>query len=66
MYITNPDELAGDKIYWCNGLIAEWLIFEKHFPLLCRQGRLSGFAKTKELEEILKSLPFWLRVTKIF
>ena len=66
MYILNPDTLAGDKIYFCNGIIGEYLIYTKHFPLFCKKGRLFGFARTKELEDVLRELPFWLKITKIF
>jgi hypothetical protein len=65
VYITNPDKLPQDKIYWCNGIVAEWLIYEKHFPLLSKDGRRFGFAKTEKLENVLKDLPIWLRVVTI-
>jgi hypothetical protein len=66
MYIVNPKKLKKETIYWCNGLTANWLIYEHHFPLLCKEERCFGFAKTEKLEEVLKELPFWLKITKKF
>jgi hypothetical protein len=66
MYITNPEVVSEDKIYWCNGVISEWLIFQKHLPLLSKKGRCFGFAKTEKLAEALKDLPFWLKIAKKF
>jgi hypothetical protein len=65
MYIRNFNELPPHKIYWCNGLISNWLL-EKGFPLLCKDGRKFGFAKTELLEEILLNIPFYLKVSMIF
>jgi hypothetical protein len=66
MYITNPKSISKDKIYYCNGIISEWLIYQRHLPLLCRDGRLYGFMRTSNLEKALKELPFWLKITKVF
>jgi hypothetical protein len=66
VYVINPEALPKDDVFWCNGILGEWLIFEKHFPLFCRKGRHFGFAKTKELEDVLKELPLWLKCTKVF
>jgi hypothetical protein len=66
MYVLNPEVISESKIFYCNGIIANWLMFEKSFPLLCRKGRLFGFMKTDVLNEILNGLPFWLRVSKVF
>lgn len=66
MYITNPESIPKNKIYFCNGIISEWLIYQKKLPLLCKNGRQFGFMKTDALEKALKELPFWLKVTKIF
>jgi hypothetical protein len=66
VYILNPDTIPKEKIYWCNGIIGNFLIFEKHFPLLTKKGRMFGFAKTDSLEKAILELPFYLRVTRCF
>jgi hypothetical protein len=66
MYVLNSDSIPKDRIYWCNGIIANWLIYFKHFPLLTKKGRIFGFAKTILLEDEIKKLPFYLKVTKCF
>jgi len=67
MYVTNVDDLQQDKLYKCNGLIAEWLMIEKKIPLLgkSKNGQFV-FSKTDLLEEVLKGLPFYLNITKVF
>jgi len=42
--------------------MASWLINQKSFPLLSRDGKDWIFAKTEVLEEIVKFAPFWLKV----
>ena len=66
MYILNPDSIPKEKIYWCNGIISNYLIFTKHFPLLTKKGRMFGFAITNLLEDVVRELPFYLKVTKCF
>ena len=66
MYILNPDALSQDKIYYCNGIIANWLIYTKHLPLLCKKDRKFGFAITNSLKEAILELPFWLKINKCF
>jgi len=66
MYITNPEEFGKEKVYWCNKILGEYLIYKIHLPLLCKDGNNFGFAKTQSLEEVLEKLPFWLKVAKRF
>lgn len=54
--------MPKDRIYKCNGLIATWLMREKNIPLLGRDKDKFCFAKTDLLEEVLKDIPFWLRL----
>ena len=65
MYILNPSIINKDKLYSCNGIVAEWLIYEKKFPLFARgeQGEFL-FVKTTELTLALDSIPFWLKIKK--
>jgi len=67
MYIVNTDSLPQDKLYKCNGIIANWLMKEKSVPLLgkSKTGEYV-FSKTELLDEVLKNLPFYFNITKIF
>ena len=64
MYILNPSIINKDKLYSCNGIVAEWLIYEKKFPLFARgeQGEFL-FVKTKDLEKIISEIPFHLKLS---
>jgi hypothetical protein len=66
MYILNSEVLSEDKIYWCNGIIANFLIYSKHIPLLTKKGRMFGFVQTKLLEDAIGELPFYMKVMKCF
>ena len=66
MYILNPESIPKEKIYWCCGIIAEWLMENKKIPILCRKDRMFGFMKTESLNDALKNMPFWLRLSKAF
>lgn len=66
MYILNSDKIPNDKIYWCNGIVSNWLIYTKHLPLLCKKDRKFGFSITNELKKAVLELPFWLKISKCF
>ena len=66
MYVLNSDAIPKDKIYFCNGLIAEFLLYQKHLPLLCKKERMFGFAITENLEKAIKDIPWWLKISKCF
>ena len=66
MYLMNPEVIPKEKIFYCNGILANYLIYTCNFPLFAKKGREYGFARTEALEEILEKLPFWLRVTRCF
>jgi hypothetical protein len=66
MYVLNPEIALEKRIYWVNGIIAEWLIETKKIPILCKKDRLFGFAKTEELNRAILDMPFWLKLSKIF
>jgi hypothetical protein len=65
MYIINATEILPEsKIYRCKSrLIAEYLIYQKSIPLLSKNGKDWIFTRNDVLEEVLKNLPFWLKVT---
>ena len=50
----------------CNKILADYLIYEKKLSLLSLDNGYFNFAKTKLLEEILESLPFWLKILNKF
>ncbi len=58
MYVINPEIISEDKKYKCNEKIAKWLQYEKKIPLLAIEGEFYIFMKTKELEDILLTIPF--------
>jgi hypothetical protein len=62
--ITNPEVIKNK--YSCNKFIADYLIYEKHLSLLGQKGDVYYFTYSTELVEILKNLPIWLKVMKIF
>jgi hypothetical protein len=62
MYIKNIENIPEKKVYTCNGLIASYLIYQKHMPLLSRKEKTWYFYKTSKLEKALKEMPFWYKV----
>ena len=62
MYILNPKNIPKNRMYVCNGLIANWLITNAKLPLMARNGRDFMFAKTEVLEGALKKIPWWMKV----
>jgi hypothetical protein len=61
MYVVNPEDVG--RLYLCNGLIATYLMYDCKIPLYGRSwDKGFYFAKTKELKDALKKLPFWMRV----
>lgn len=67
MYIVNPEILDESKYFVCNGVIAEYLIYEKHLPLFSRKKEMGKwyFAKTDALLKAIDEMPFWLNLSKI-
>jgi hypothetical protein len=63
--INNVNDLPILK-FQVNKLVANYLIYEKHLPLLgISEGRYF-FAVTDNAREVFKNLPLWLRVVKLF
>jgi hypothetical protein len=62
MYIINEESVDSNKVYGCNKLIANWLIYTMHFPLLSRKDKVWYFARTSELEKVIKRIPFYLKI----
>ena len=65
MYIINSDNLPPERLYKTNGVIANWLMTQKSMPLLSRENGSFIFADTELLREVLKDLPFYLRISRI-
>lgn len=67
MYVTNPESIDKNKLYECNGIIANYLIYERNIPLFSRdksQGKWY-FAKTDALLKALEEMPFYCNLSKI-
>jgi len=68
MYVTNlEDSIDESKLYHCSGVVANYLIYTANIPLFGR-AKAGGylFAKTKKLEEAIKTLPFWMKLFSNF
>ena len=63
MYVVNANELDVSKLYHCNGLIANHLIYTSHISVFgrCDKGGYY-FSKTEKLEKALKNLPMWMKI----
>lgn len=67
MFIVNVDDLPQEKLFKTNGIIANWLMKEKNFPLLGKSKDGSFvFSKTELLLEVLEKIPFYLNIKKLF
>lgn len=67
MYVTNPEAIDKNKLYECNGIIANYLIYERNIPLFSRdksEGKYF-FVKTEALLKAIEELPFYYRIVKI-
>lgn len=66
MYVTNPKSIDKSKLYVCNGIIANYLIYEKHLPLFARDKSACQyfFVKTEGLLKAVEELPFYYRIAK--
>jgi hypothetical protein len=66
VYVINGKDWGEDKVYKCNGLIANWLIYEKNIPLFSQDKSTNSyyFARTKALAEALEDLPFYYNIVK--
>jgi hypothetical protein len=67
MYVTNPQAIDKSKLYVCNGIIANYLIYEKHLPLFSHD-KSDGkwyFAKTELLNKAIEEMPFYYNLSKI-
>lgn len=67
MFVINVDELPEEKLYRCNGVVCQWLK-EKNFPVLGKSKKTGEFvfSKTELLLEVLETMPFYLRIGKMF
>lgn len=67
MYVTNPQIVDKNKLYECNGIVGNYLIYEKHLPLFSRD-KSEGkwyFVKTDALLKAIEEMPFYFNISKI-
>lgn len=67
MYLTNVEAIDKNKLYECNGIIANYLIYERHLPLFSRD-KSEGkwlFVKTDALLKAIEEMPFYFNLSKI-
>lgn len=62
MYVVNPETIKNK--YKCYKIVAEYLMHTCNIPLLCKLDNTYYFMDTSELEEALKTIPFWIKVCK--
>jgi len=60
MKINNPEVI--EKKFKCNKLVADYLIYKCHLPLLSMDKKWFYFAETPLLKESLENIPFYLKV----
>jgi hypothetical protein len=65
MFIKNL-EGSNINVYGCTPFIGRYLVNERSIPVLSIDGSKWYFSKTDLLEEVLKSMPFYLKVLDIF
>jgi hypothetical protein len=52
--------------YRCGKKMANYLIYERNFPLLGISGKNYYFADTCVLREVLKQTPIWIKILNKF
>jgi hypothetical protein len=62
--INNVDSMS--KNFKCKKTLANYLIYEKHFPLLSVDKKYFYFIRNEETDKILEGIPFWLKLLNIF
>jgi len=61
---VNPDFIKHK--YKCNKIMADYLVYDKHFPVLGLDGKDYYFSDTPLLQESLRNIPLWLKIAKLF
>jgi hypothetical protein len=61
--IKNIDSIK-QNVYSCGKILADYLIYNKKLAVLGNKDKVYYFVLNKELEDILKSLPIWLKILK--
>ena len=64
MYVVNPEAVDVTKLYKCNGIVAQFLIYKQHLPLFGKDKteRFWYFAKTDKLKQALTNVPFYMKL----
>ena len=62
MYVTNPEVIDKSKLYECNGIVGNYLIYEKHMSLFSRSEGKWYFVKTEALLKAIEEMPLYQRV----
>ncbi len=61
MFIRNIKDLNVEKHYICNKTIGNYLV-KNGIPLLSRIDDKMVFVKTNKLQEVLNSMPFYIKL----
>jgi hypothetical protein len=62
--LNNP-EIIKDK-YACNKIVADWLIYKGHLPLLGMDKCYYYFAKTDDWKMAMNNMPFYVKMMEWF
>ena len=65
MYIDNLHKM-NIPVFRCNPIIGNWLVKDKSIPVLSKDKNVWSFSKTPLLDEILESMPIYLKALQIF
>ena len=65
MYIKDLHNI-NIPTFKCNSVIGNWLVKEKSIPVLSKSKNVWIFSKTPLLDEVLESMPLYLKALKIF
>jgi hypothetical protein len=66
MYITNPTKEDLDNWYKCNYTLGYYLEVNKDFLAIYKDRYNYYFVKTKDLQQVLNTLPLLYKVAKYF
>ena len=66
MYVTNVEAIDKNKLYECNGIVGNYLIYEKHLPLFARDKSVGKyfFVKTEALLKAVEEFSFYYSIVK--
>lgn len=62
MYVKNSKDVEGLEKFYCNGIVATYLIYTKHLPLFGMENGKHVFIKTEEFNKVWETLPKIMKI----